>query len=85
VPPPTAEGRAAAQADAKRAHQRAAERVQEARAAKHKKLQEMKGSKALRADDWAKAHKEMEEVVRKGAGEAKRLWEEARKAIEAGA
>jgi hypothetical protein len=44
----------------------------------------MKTGKAIREDDWRRAHKEMEEVVRRGVGEAKRLWEEARKAIEAG-
>jgi ribosome recycling factor len=60
------------------------ERVQDARAAKNKKLQEMKTSKAIREDDWRKAHKEMEEVVRRGAAEAKQLWEDAKKAIEFG-
>jgi ribosome recycling factor len=85
VPPPTAEGRAAAQADAKKAHQKATERVQEARAGKNKRLQDLKTSKALREDDWRKAHGQMEDVVKRGVGEAKRLWEEARKAIEAGA
>lgn len=84
IPPPTAESRAAAQGDAKRAHQKAVERVQDARAAKHKKLQELKTSKALRDDDFRKAHKEMEEVAQKGAREAKRLWDDAKKAIESG-
>jgi ribosome recycling factor len=84
IPPPTAESRAAAQGDAKKAYQKTVERVQDARAAKHKKLQELKTSRALRDDDFRKAHKEMEEVVQKGARAAKRLWDDAKKAIESG-
>jgi ribosome recycling factor len=73
-----------AQNDAKKAYQRTVERIQDARATKNKKLQELKSSKGIRADEFHKAHKDMEEIAQKGAKDAKRVWDDAKKAIGSG-
>ena len=47
--------------------------VHDARSEHHKKLRKFQLDKSVRPDDLQKAHKGMEEVVKKASGEIKRI------------
>jgi len=87
IPPPTAESRAHAAADAKRSLERAELEIRAVRAAAQKKFRKMELQKmsvvvAVRKDELWKAHEGMEKIVREGVEEAKRILEGALKGLE---
>lgn len=82
IPPPTGESRKAALEAAQKAAETANIAVQDARGAHHKKLRKYQIDKSVRPDDLQKAHKGMEEVVKKGLGEVKRIVDGAKRVLE---
>lgn len=84
IPPPTADSRRAAVAEATKAEGKAATAVRDARGKMQKKLNGMKNNKAVRPDDLKKAGTGMEKVVEKGQGEVKRVADGSRKMLESG-
>lgn len=61
---------------------KAATAVRSARAAIHKKLQDMQKRKEARPDDIRKAHDQMEKLVEKAQKDVKDTFEAARKGME---
>jgi ribosome recycling factor len=61
---------------------KAATAVRSARAATHKKLQDMQKRKEARPDDIRKAHDQMEKLVEKAQKDVKDTFEAARKGME---
>lgn len=61
---------------------KAASAVRSARAAIHKKLQDMQKRKEARPDDIRKAHDQMEKLVEKAQKDVKDTFESARKGME---
>lgn len=61
---------------------KAANAVRSARAAIHKKLQDMQKRKEARPDDIRKAHDQMEKLVEKAQKDVKDTFEAARKGME---
>ena len=84
IPPPTAESRRAAVAEAVKAGQKAGTSVRDARGKQQKKLRGMQVSKSAIPDDLKKAGGLMEKVVEAGTAEVKRVVEGARKVLEGG-
>ncbi|TKA83874.1 hypothetical protein B0A55_00145 [Friedmanniomyces simplex] len=84
IPPPTAETRRAAIAEATKAGEKAGTAIREARARQQKKIRGMQVSKAARPDDLKKAGVGMEKVVERGTGEVRKVVEGVRKGLEAG-
>lgn len=84
LPPPTGESRAAAVATANKTAEEALARIRNARQAHQKKLRKMELEKKVRPDDLQRAHKQMEEVVKKGNEEVKRIVDGARRVLESG-
>jgi ribosome recycling factor len=73
LPPPTREHRLEAAKEVGNVGERAASKIRNARAGTHKKLQAMLKGKAVGPDDFKKAEKLMEKVVKGGLDEVKRL------------
>ncbi|KIW23524.1 uncharacterized protein PV07_11716 [Cladophialophora immunda] len=82
VPPITAETRNLARAEAKKMFDRASQEVRNARGEAQKRFRKMELGKLVIVDELRKAHKQMEEVVKKGQDEAKKVYEASLKALE---
>ena len=82
VPPATAETRSQAKAEAKRVFDRASTEVRNIRADAQKRHRKMELGKLVVVDELRKAHKQMEEVVKKGQDEVKKIYEGAVKALD---
>lgn len=82
LPPPTGESRRAAIEDAVRATERADKWIQTARQEHNKKLRKFELNRDVLPDDLQKAKKRMEEVVKKGHTEVKRISDGAKKVLE---
>jgi ribosome recycling factor len=82
MPPPTGESRKAALDAAQKAGEHATTAVQDARAAHHKMLRKYQVDKSVRPDDLQKATKKMEEAVKRGISEVKRIVDGARRVLE---
>ncbi|KAF2204569.1 ribosome recycling factor [Delitschia confertaspora ATCC 74209] len=82
IPPPTGESRRAALDAAQKAAEVADRAIHDARAAHHKKLQKFRVEKSVLPDDLQKAGKRMEEVVKKGHAEVKRIVDGAKKVLD---
>ncbi|KAF2020658.1 ribosome recycling factor [Aaosphaeria arxii CBS 175.79] len=82
IPPPTGESRQAALETAQKASEQADRAIHDARASHNKKLRKFGLDKAVLPDDLQKAGKRMEEVVKKGHSEVKRITEGAKKVLE---
>ncbi len=70
--------------EATKAGQKAVTAVRDARAKQQKKQRKMEGNKAVRPDDLRKSQTMMEKLVEKGQDEAKRIVDNAKKALESG-
>lgn len=84
IPPPTADSRKAAVAEASRAGDKASMSVRDARGKQQKKLRALQLSKSARPDDLKKAGTMMEKVVEKGTAELKKVIDNAKKVLESG-
>ncbi|KAF2178361.1 ribosome recycling factor [Zopfia rhizophila CBS 207.26] len=82
IPPPTGESRRAALETAQKAAEVADRAIHDARATHHKKLRKFQLEKSVLPDDLQKAGKRMEEVVKKGHAEVKRIVDGAKKVLE---
>lgn len=82
VPPPTGESRLLAVEAAKREEENALGRIKEARSKHQKKLRGFGVSKSVRPDDLQKAQKGMEECVKRGNDDVKKVAEDARRVLE---
>ncbi|KAH7135952.1 ribosome recycling factor-domain-containing protein [Dendryphion nanum] len=82
IPPPTGESRQAALESAQKASEQADRVIHDARAAHNKKLRNFKLEKSVLPDDLQKAGKRMEEVVKNGHAEVKRIVDGAKKVLE---
>ena len=81
VPPPTGESRQAAIEQASKAADKAYFEIREARGAHQKKLRAMQVARTVRPDDIQKAHKQMEDVVKRGNEEVKRILDGVKQAL----
>ncbi|KAF2874570.1 ribosome recycling factor domain-containing protein [Massariosphaeria phaeospora] len=82
MPPPTGESRQAALKAAKLASEDADKWIQSARANHNKKLRKYQLNKSVLPDDLQKAGKLMEEVVKRGHTEVKRIADGAKRVLE---
>jgi ribosome recycling factor len=82
LPPPTKESRDAAIADAKKAGETALTNIRNARAANQKRLRNMEIKKLALPDELKKAHKDMDNIIKKADLDAKKTVEHAQKAME---
>ncbi|KIX01468.1 uncharacterized protein Z518_09194 [Rhinocladiella mackenziei CBS 650.93] len=82
VPPATAETRAQARAEAKKVFDRASQELRNARGDAQKRHRKMELEKLVVADELRKSHKQMEDVVKKGQEECKRVYEQAVKSLD---
>jgi ribosome recycling factor len=82
IPPPTGESRQATLDTAVKVSEQADRAIHDARAAHNKRLRKFKLEKAVLPDDLEKAGKRMEEVVKKGHAEVKRIVDGAKKVLE---
>ena len=82
IPPPTADSRKAAVAEATKAGDKASTAVKDARAKQQKKLRAMQLAKSARPDELKKAGTAMEKVVEKGSGELKKVVDAAKKMLD---
>ncbi|KAJ4371383.1 ribosome-recycling factor [Neocucurbitaria cava] len=82
MPPPTGESRRAAVDSAVKASERADKWIQTARQEHNKKLRKYELNRDVLPDDLQKAKKRMEEVVKKGHGEVKRISDGAKRVLE---
>ncbi|KIY03578.1 uncharacterized protein Z520_00269 [Fonsecaea multimorphosa CBS 102226] len=82
VPPITAETRNLARAEAKKMFERASQEVRNARGEAQKRHRKMELGKLVIVDELRKAHKQMEEVVKKGQDEVKKVYEASLKALD---
>ncbi|RMZ74649.1 ribosome recycling factor [Pyrenophora seminiperda CCB06] len=82
LPPPTGESRRAAIEEAVKASERADKVIQQARQDHNKKLRQYGLNREVLPDDLQKAKKQMEEVVKKGHAEVKRIADGAKKVLE---
>jgi ribosome recycling factor len=82
IPPPTAESRQKAIATANNTAEDALSNIRTARQNHHKKLRALDVAKKIRPDDSRKAHKQMEEVVKKGNEEVKRILDGVKRVLE---
>ena len=82
IPPVTAETRRAAAAEAKKCLERAQLDVRNARGEAQKRFRKMELQKLVVVDELRKAHKGMEDVVKKGSDEAKKVHDAAVRALE---
>lgn len=84
IPPPTAETRKSAVAEALKAGEKASTSLRDARGKQQKRLRAMQLGKSARPDDLKKGGVAMEKVVERGTAEVKRVVEGARKVLESG-
>jgi ribosome recycling factor len=84
IPPPTADSRKAAVAEAAKAGDKAGTAIKDARSKQQKKLRGMQLAKTARPDELKKAGTAMEKVVEKGSGEVKKVVDSAKKVLESG-
>ncbi|KAF2164110.1 hypothetical protein M409DRAFT_68039 [Zasmidium cellare ATCC 36951] len=84
IPPPTADSRKAAVAEATKAGDKATTSVRDARGKQQKKMRAMQLNKSARPDDLKKAGSMMEKVVEKGSDELKKVLDNAKKVLESG-
>lgn len=84
IPPPTADSRRAAVAEAAKAGDKASTAVREARGKQQKKLRALQLAKSARPDDLKKAGAQMEKVVEKGSADVKKVVDSAKKVLESG-
>jgi ribosome recycling factor len=82
LPPPTGESRRAAVESAIKASERADKLIQTARQDHNKRLRKFELNKDVLPDDLQKAKKRMEDVVKKGHTEVKRISDGAKKVLE---
>ena len=82
VPPVTAETRDLAKQEAKKMFERANNEVRNARGDAQKRHRKMELGRLVIRDELRKAHKQMEEVVKKGQDEVKKVYEGSLKALE---
>ena len=82
MPPPTAESRQNAVAAANKTAEEARNRIRGARQAHQKKIRAFEIDKSIRPDDARKAHKEMDDIAKKGAEEVDRILEGAKRILE---
>ncbi len=82
LPPPTGESRRAAVESAIKAAERADKAIQKERQEHNKKLRKFELNRDVLPDDLQKAKKKMEEVVKKGHEEVKRISDGAKKVLE---
>lgn len=82
MPPATAETRKQAAAEAKTVMDRASVEVRNVRGDAQKKFRKMELEKLVIQDELRKAHKGMEDVVKRGQDEVKKIYEGALKALE---
>ncbi|KAF2036623.1 ribosome recycling factor [Setomelanomma holmii] len=82
LPPPTGESRRAAVESAIKASEKADKAIQVARQEHNKKLRKFELNREVLPDDLQKAKKRMEEVVKKGHVEVKRISDGAKKVLE---
>ncbi len=81
VPPATAETRQQAKEEAKKVYDRATQEVRNVRGDEQKRFRKMELGKMVVVDELRKAHKQMEDVVKKGQDECKKIYEAAVKAL----
>jgi len=81
VPPATAETRQQAKEEAKKVYDRASQEVRNVRGDEQKRFRKMELGKMVVVDELRKAHKQMEDVVKKGQDECKKIYEAAVKAL----
>lgn len=81
VPPVTAETRAQAAGECKKCLEKASGEIREVRGQMQKRFRRMEIEKLVIVDEIKKAHKKMEEVVRKGNEDAKKAVDGAVKAL----
>lgn len=84
IPPPTADSRKAAVAEATKAGDKASTSVRDARGKQQKKMRALQLNKSARPDDLKKAGTMMEKVVEKGSAELKKVLDNAKKVLESG-
>ena len=82
LPPPTGETRRAAVESAVKASERADRMIQQARQEHNKKLRKFSLDREVLQDDLQKAKKLMEDVVKKGHTEVKRISDGAKRVLE---
>ncbi len=82
VPPITAETRSQARLEAKKVYDRAVQDVRTCRGDAQKRHRKMELGKLVIVDELRKAHKMMEEVVKKGNDELKKVYEASLKALD---
>ncbi|KAL6712199.1 ribosome-recycling factor [Coniothyrium glycines] len=82
LPPPTGESRLAAVEQAVKASDHADRLIQSARQDHNKMLRKFEIEKEVRPDDLQKAKKRMEEVIKKGHTEVKRITDGAKRVLE---
>ncbi|KAF1936141.1 ribosome recycling factor [Clathrospora elynae] len=82
LPPPTGESRRAAVESAIKASERADKLIQQARQEHNKKLRKYELNRDVLPDDLQKAKKQMEEVVKRGHTEVKRISDGAKRVLE---
>ncbi|KAH7083228.1 ribosome recycling factor-domain-containing protein [Paraphoma chrysanthemicola] len=82
LPPPTGESRRAAVESAIKASEKADKSIQVARQEHNKRLRKFELNREVLPDDLQKAKKRMEEVVKKGHTEIKRISDGAKKVLE---
>ncbi|KIW38550.1 uncharacterized protein PV06_09506 [Exophiala oligosperma] len=81
VPPVTAETRQQAKEEAKKVYDKSSQAIRNVRGDQQKKFRKMELGKLVIVDELRKAHKQMEDVVKKGQDEAKKVYEAAVKAL----
>ncbi|KAL1801429.1 hypothetical protein ACET3X_001771 [Alternaria dauci] len=82
LPPPTGESRRMAVAEAVRAAERADKAIQKERQEHNKKLRKFEVNREVLPDDLQRAKKKMEDVVKKGHEEVKRISDGAKRVLE---
>jgi ribosome recycling factor len=82
IPPATGESRQQALAAASKAAEDAGGRIRLARGETQKKLRAMDIAKSVRRDDIQKAQKQMEDIVKAGNAEIKKILDNSKKVLE---
>lgn len=82
LPPPTGESRRIAVAEAVKASERADKDIQKERQDHNKRLRNFELNRSVLPDDLQKAKKQMEEVVKNGHEEVKRISDGAKRVLE---
>lgn len=82
LPPATGESRQAALDEAQKFASQAKDAISAERLKHHKTMKSMEKSKKVRPDDFQKAHKMMEDVVKRGNDEVKRITDGSKRVLE---